>query len=93
MTIHRAAAKRDANEAEIIKALRAAGCSVAQISARGLPDLLVGTPSGTNLLLEVKRPGAKLTASEAAFFAAWQGQRSVVHSVEEALAVIETVAE
>lgn len=42
MSIHRKDAKRDANERQIIEALKAAGCSVQQLSGKGLPDLLVG---------------------------------------------------
>lgn len=48
MTIHRKNPKRDANEQEIIDALRKAGCSVQQLSGVGVPDLLVGV-SGSHL--------------------------------------------
>lgn len=63
----------DTNQAEIIAALRAAGCSVSIIAGAngntGVPDLLVGRTflDGSrpqfdpcrNFLLEVKRPKAK----------------------------------
>lgn len=53
------AANRDANEGDVIKALRAAGCLVQQITqGDGVPDLLVCTPRGRLLLIEVK-DGAK----------------------------------
>ena len=49
----RRAAKRDANEPEIIKALEAAGCRVWQLNQEGVPDLLV-VRHGQITLLEVK---------------------------------------
>lgn len=88
MTVHRMAAKRDRNEQEIVAALRAAGYSVQQLSARGVPDLLVGA-GGVNILLEVKDgPSAKLTAAEAEWHEAWQGQVAVVRDAATALQVV-----
>ena len=49
-------ARRDANERVIIDALLRAGCIVHQLDADSLPDLLVGTPDGRWVLLEVKLP-------------------------------------
>ena len=73
--------RRDSNEREIIKALRAQGVSVWQISGRGLPDLLCLT--GVRWVpLEVKSgPKARLSAVQALQQAPW----AVVRSVEEAL--------
>ena len=84
MTIHRTAAKRDTNEAEIIAALRAAGASVQPLSIKGGPDLLVGYHGG-NLLLEVKQREAKLTPDELVWHELWAGQVAIVRSVEDAL--------
>ena len=93
MSIHRYAAKRDGNELEIIQGLRAAGCSVQQLSVKGAPDLLVGifdpeTGAPTNFLMEVKDKRGKLTPDEREWIDAWQGQVCVVYTVEEALEVI-----
>lgn len=58
MTPRYRSAKKDANHAEIVAALKAVGCSVVELHAvgGGVPDLLVGY-NGWDYLLEVKRPG------------------------------------
>lgn len=88
-------AKTDANHTEVVKALRAAGCSVISLAPLGcgIPDLAVGY-RGRNWLLEVKDgskpPSArKLTDDEAAFMAAWKGQYAVVESAEQAIEVVQ----
>ena len=81
-------AKRDSNEGEIIRALRAAGCSIVSINIPGAADLMVGC-RGINLLLETKGKRGKLTEEQERFIENWQGQYAVVRTVEEALAVIE----
>ena len=65
----RRAAKVDANQTEIVKALRQVGASVQSLAAtgKGCPDLLVGI-RGLNFLIEVKdgakpRSDRKLTAA------------------------------
>jgi hypothetical protein len=74
--------RKDANQDEIVLALRAAHRSVDII---GEPlDLLVGWP-GHNLLMEVKMPGEKLRPSQVEFFERWKGPKCVVFSLEEAL--------
>ena len=86
--------KVDANQAEIVDALRRVGCLVEDMSAAGggFPDLLVGAPHGRKMiyLMEVKNPKAKgkLNALQQKWHAAWQGHVCVVSSVEEALAEI-----
>lgn len=50
----RRAAKRDANEPEIIEALEAVGCVVFPLNQEKLPDLLVVRKDGVIFLLEVK---------------------------------------
>jgi hypothetical protein len=81
--------RRDANQAEIVAALEAAGASVLDLAdmGRGCPDLLVGY-AGHAWLMEVKTATGKLTPDEIAFARGWHGQVHVVHSAEEALAVI-----
>ena len=90
----RRAAKVDDNQAEIVAALRRAGCSVQSLAGigKGCPDLLVAR-SGKNFLLEVKDgrkpPSARrLTPDETAWLESWHGQAAVVTSVETALAAV-----
>lgn len=90
----RRASKIDANQGEIVAALRAAGCSVQTLAfaGKGVPDLLVGTDGG-NLLLEVKdgslRPSARrLTPDQVEWHANWLGKVTVVTTIAEALAAI-----
>lgn len=90
----RRAAKVDANQGEIVKALRAIGCTVAITSAigNGFPDLIVAR-NRRNLLIEVKDgrlpPSARgLTADQRIFHAEWAGQVDVVNSVDEAIALV-----
>lgn len=82
--------KRDANHAAIKDALKVVGCSVLDLAdvGHGCPDLLVGY-AGHNWLMEVKNGANKaLTEDERRFLLLWRGQRAVVCSVDEALAVI-----
>jgi len=90
----RYAAKVDANQGEIVKALRDIGCTVQSLApvGGGVPDLLVGY-HGVNYLLEVKdgsRPPSErgLTPHQEKFHASWRGQKTVVTSREEALAAV-----
>ena len=87
--MRRWAARRDANEGEIVEALRRAGCSVIRLHA---VDLLVGR-RGQNWLMEVKDgnkpPSArKLTPTQRALRNGWRGQYTVVTSAEEALELV-----
>lgn len=80
----------DDNAAEIVVALRGAGCVVQLIQGAnrqaGVPDLLVGH-KGRNYLLEVKRPKlGRLSVAQLAFVRGWRGQVAVVTTVEEAFA-------
>jgi len=84
----------DANQPEIVKALRAVGASVQSLAdmGRGVPDLLVGW-RGLNLLFEVK-DGAKppsarrLTPDEERWHRGWRGQVVVVEDPRSALAAL-----
>jgi hypothetical protein len=97
--VMRRAAKVDANHAEIVRALRAAGCGVLDLSrvGDGCPDLLVHAPTHPacqfGILLEIKDgnkpPSArKLTPAQLKFHAAWKGFLFVVENVEQALAAV-----
>ena len=89
MIPRRYAARRDANEVEIVRALEAIGCSVLRVDA---VDLIVGR-AGVNYLIECK-DGRKsagnrpLTPAQKKLRAEWRGQYAVVTSVDEALAVV-----
>jgi hypothetical protein len=87
--------RRDRNHAEIVAALRGAGCSVQDLAAvgGGVPDILVGR-KGRNFLLEIKDGSLppsdrRLNDSQVAWHRAWRGQTEVVLSVEDALRVVE----
>ena len=85
----------DENQAEILAALRKAGCSVQLIAAAntgsasaGVPDALVGF-RGRNVLLEIKRPGTgRLSEAQQRWIAAWRGDVAVVTTIAEALAAV-----
>jgi hypothetical protein len=81
----RRAARRDSTEAEIVDTLRACGWSVAFLSAKDAPDLLLGK-HGLNLLAEVKSGTKKLRPGQADWHRDWRGGTPyVLRSVEDAL--------
>lgn len=98
------AAKRDASEAAIVKALKAAGYAVAKLSTTGVPDMLVA--KGDRMwLVEVKdaKPGRKahkrtdgdqgeLTAAQVKWWREWTAMGGptpvIVHNAMEAFAEI-----
>jgi hypothetical protein len=90
----RRAAAVDANQPEVVKALRRVGATVQHLHTvgKGCPDILVGY-QGQNFLLEIKdgnKPPSrrKLTDDEAAWHEAWRGEVWTVHSADEALYAI-----
>jgi hypothetical protein len=90
----RRAARVDANQPEIVAALRQVGASVQHLHhvGQGCPDILVGF-QGINYLMEIKdgsKPPSRrrLTKDEADWFAQWNGQASIVENVDDALRVI-----
>lgn len=88
----RRAAKIDANQVAIVKALRQIGCTVQHLHAvgDGCPDLLVGA-YGQTLLVEVKDgskpPSARrLTEDQLAWHGAWTGGPvAIVTDIEGAI--------
>ena len=76
------ARKRDANEAEIVAALRACGARVDRISGPGLPDLLVGY-KGFWVPLEIKSATGRLTKRQRL-----GAPYPIARSVDEALRAI-----
>lgn len=97
LTSLRRAAKKDANEPEVIKALKAAGVQVEQL---GFPvDLLVWArlfcphckaeiTEGKVLPVEVKAADGRLTAAQTEFIARWPGPVPVVRGPQEALQAV-----
>lgn len=93
----RRAAKIDANQEQVVSALRAAGAVVQSLAAvgNGVPDLLVMF-RGNLFLLEVKDgrkvPSAqKLTEAQTKWHQAWGAMVEVVNSPESALRAIGAV--
>lgn len=90
------AAKIDANQNEIVKALRKIGATVQSLAevGDGVPDLLVGY-QGFTYLIEVKDgskvPSArKLTPDQKIWHEKWTGGTlRVANSIEDALNIIE----
>jgi len=87
-------ARTDANQNEIVGALRDVGASVAITSAlgKGFPDIVAGY-RGINYLIEIKDgskpPSARrLTPDEQEFHDLWRGAVIVVKNVDEALKAI-----
>jgi hypothetical protein len=93
------AKQRDANEAEIVLALEAAGAAVQKLGDPGVPDLLVSFGNVLHLI-EVKNPQAKgggkyntgegsLTATQTRWWSKWKGKSPViVHTAAQALRAI-----
>ena len=90
----RRAANIDANQPEIVKALRKVGATVAHTHSAGdgFPDIVVGF-RGQNFLIEIK-DGSKeparrrLRPEQVKFHTAWTGQIDVANNVDEALIII-----
>lgn len=87
-------ARIDANQPQIVRALRKAGAKVESLAqlGKGCPDLLVGF-RGVNYLFEVKDgdkiPSArKLTDDESKWHEEWRGQVSIIENIEDALKFI-----
>lgn len=91
----RYAAKRDEAEDAIIKDLKRCGCTVAQLSGKNLPDLLVGF-KGNNFLLEVKsdksvhhQKGGGVSDGQLEWAIDWRGKKPrLVRCTEDALRAI-----
>ena len=91
----RRAARVDDNHAEIVAALRAAGCSVFSTAGcgRGVPDLVVAVSYGRTLLVEIKNgknPPSKrrLRECQDRFRAEWTGEAHTVESIDDAMRMI-----
>lgn len=81
--------KRDANAVEIVAAWLKVGAKVIHLDdvGKGCPDKLVGY-AGHNWLAEIKTEDGELTPEQIEFFQTWPGQKVVVRSIDDALAMI-----
>ena len=82
--IPRYAARRDTTEPEIIMALEQMGFHVEQISAPGLPDLLLSR-AGQWLVAEVKTGKGRLTKAQHVFHGAARAPIPILRTVEQAV--------
>jgi hypothetical protein len=83
----------DANQREIVAALRAEGYTVQHLHkvGEGCPDLIVGHSNGGrpyNVLLEIKEGDGKLTPQQVIWHHGWRGQCAVVKTKEEAIKAV-----
>jgi hypothetical protein len=82
----------DANQGQIVSALRQAGCQVVSLAAvgHGIPDIMVCN-HGEIYLLEVKGAKGKLTRDQVLFHSAWPV--AIVRTVTQALREVGVVAQ
>ena len=79
-------ARKDANHAAIVAALRAVGVTVFETHQvhDGFPDLVAGY-RGVNYLIEVKSTAGELTPAQRGLHADWRGCIVVAQTIDEAL--------
>ncbi|HYF37578.1 MAG TPA: hypothetical protein VD994_19910 [Prosthecobacter sp.] len=85
----------DANQEQIVSALRAAGASVQSLArlGQGCPDLLVAYGGAGNMfLLECKHGKGKTNELQEKWHIAWNAPVYVVRGPDEALRVIGAIA-
>jgi len=80
------AKRTDANQSDIIKALKKVGASVVDLSevGHGCPDLAIGFRK-KNYFFEVKTEKGKLNNLQGLWHKYWNGQVAVVNSPENAV--------
>lgn len=85
----RRAAKVDANQDQVVSALRAAGATVQSLASigKGCPDLLVAR-AGRMWLMEIKDGKGKVNDLQAKWHIQWNAPVHVVYGPEDALKVI-----
>lgn len=80
--------RKDENHDEIVARLEAYGCKCRTTNlGDGFPDIICGVMK-RNYLFEIKVPGGLCTPKQVDFISGWPGQVTVIHSFEEARAVI-----
>ena len=91
----RRAARTDANQTEIVQALRTAGASVTLLHmvGKGCPDLLVGH-NGKTLLIECKTAKGSKTVDQIEWWDQWKGGPvAMVRDVDGALRALVVIRE
>lgn len=80
------AKRTDANQAALMADLRRLGATVLDLHTlgKGAPDLLVAW-GGSNVLVEVKRPGESLNELQQQWHATWLGPVIIATSAEDVL--------
>ena len=78
----RHAARTDATQAEVVKALRSCGVSCYYSK---LPLDLICCVRKETLLVEVKEEGGRLTKAQEEFIASWPGRIEIVRGPEDAV--------
>ena len=89
----RRASRLDNNHGEIVRAAEQAFCTVLDLSrvGAGCPDILLGRKGKRgpeNILVEIKTADGKLTPEQIRFHREWRGQKAIVRSVDELLALL-----
>lgn len=76
--------RTDANQKELVAAIRKLGVSVLILSdlGKGCPDIALGH-RGINYFCECKTEKGKLTPAQELFFDQWRGQVSIIRSLDD----------
>ena len=89
--------KADANQPEIVEAIRRAGATVLHLHTigKGCPDICIGY-AGLSLLAEIKdgskpQSAQRLTSDEQEWHDTWKGGVYIVRNVEDALNAVLTL--
>ena len=87
----RRAARVDANQADIVAAMRKMGASVQPLHTigKGCPDIMIGYRR-RNLLAELKA-GSELTMDQLKWKTEWRGQWAMIRSVDEAISFLKGI--
>lgn len=83
------AARTDANQQEIVDALRKVGASVESLHrvGGGVPDLLIGFRN-QNFLIEVKTGTGRLNDRQRDWHQLWRGHVAIARTIDEALRAV-----
>lgn len=82
------AQKHDDNHSDIVSDLRKAGAETFDTNSKDIADIVVSTPDGNTLLLEIKTADGKLEPGQVEWLWNWNGRAMVVRSSCEALDAI-----
>lgn len=85
----RRAAKVDANQGEVVEALRSVGVSVQSLATigQGCPDIVAAKGPDT-WLIEIKGAKGKLTPDQVQWIHGWRGVVHIVRGADDALELV-----